>query len=103
MGSSIKWVVGIVVVIVLAGVAWKMGLINKMSQPTAMSTSTPEMVVATSTTQANTTGLPTDANDSSDAAMAQDSAAIDAQMQGMTTDQASLDQSMSDKPISQAY
>ncbi|MDB5224590.1 MAG: hypothetical protein JWO43_212 [Candidatus Adlerbacteria bacterium] len=88
-------------IIILAGVAWKMGYL-KMSGPTGMATTTPS-IIATTTETVPSSGLPTADTDTSDAAMVQDSAAIDAQIQGMNSDQASLDQSMSDKPVTQSY
>ncbi len=47
--------------------------------------------------------LPTAANDASDGALAQDSAAMDTQMQGLSTDSANASASLSDKPVTQEY
>jgi hypothetical protein len=46
--------------------------------------------------------LPTQ-GDTSDAALVQDSAAVDAQIKSLSSDQANLDSSLNDKPVSQEY
>ncbi len=93
----------IVVLIVLAGGAWLVMWSGWIKKPT---TTTPVAQTATSTPQAqpeqNMNGMAA-ANDATDAALEQDTAAVDAQMQGLTQDSASLDTSLNDKPLPQAY
>src|SRR5579872_4223983 len=99
MSSGLKWIVGLVVIIVIAGLAvWKFGLPSGMNQPT---TTTPSANQNTNT-QAQS-GLPTSQSDTSDAALTQDSAAVDTQIQGMSQDQSSVDSSLNDQPVQQSY
>jgi hypothetical protein len=50
-----------------------------------------------------TNDLPTQPNDASDQALSQDQAAIDTQMQGLSTDSANAQASTNDQPVSQEY
>src|SRR4051812_32986373 len=92
-----KWIIGIIVVALAAGGLWYSGVLAQfgmMSTPTA--TTTP---VAATTTQAVAqpeNGMSA-TNDASDAALAQDATAIDAQMAGLSQDSANVDSSMNDK------
>ncbi len=103
MSSAIKI---IVVLVVVAGGAWVVmwsGWLPK-SQPTV---ATPQPVATTTPTPPpppppDMNGMSA-ASDSSDVAFAQDVAAIDAQLQGLGTDMASYDATITDKPTPQAY
>lgn len=95
----------IIVLIVLAGGAWVVMWSGWLSKPQPVVTRAP--VVATTTPAApapepNMNGMAA-ANDASEMALLQDTAAIDTQMQGLTSDSASLDSSLNDKPMPQAY
>jgi len=98
-----KWIIGIIVVVLLGGALWYSGWLgNKsMMQPSTTPTSTAQ------TTQPQAVAQPENGmaatNDTSDAALTQDTAAIDAQMQGLNSDSANIDSSMSDKETAQSY
>lgn len=96
MSAGMKWIVALIV-IVIAGIGlWKSGLIS-LSAPSPLTNQE-----ATSTPQAQS-GLPTAQSDTSDAAVTQDAAAIDAQLQGLNQDQAAVNSSLSDQPVQQSY
>ena len=101
-----KWIIGIIIVILLGGAVWYSGVLNNLGMmPSATPTSTPQ--AATTTPQAAAVPQPENGmaanNDASDAAITQDTAAIDAQMQGLSSDNANVDSSLSDKPTAQSY
>jgi hypothetical protein len=100
-----KWIIGIIIVVLLAGALWYSGVLGNLSMtPSQTPTSTPETA---STTQQAAVPQPENGmaatNDASDAAIAQDTAAIDAQMQGLSTDNSNVDSSMNDKQTVQSY
>jgi len=81
-GSKI-WIWVIVILIIIGGVWWYLS---------SSSSSTPS---TTPTQQTNTTSVTgANPNDDSDAAMAQDATAIDTQMSGLNSDNASADQGL---------
>ena len=90
-----KWIIGIVVVVLAGAALWWSGWLGNMT-PSQTATTTPQ--AAQPQAQAPTNGMSA-SNDTSDAAMAQDAAAIDAQMQGLTQDTSSVDTSLSDKSV----
>lgn len=75
----------IVIIIIIAGIWWYMS---------SSSSSTPTAPAATETQQSNTGVTGTSPTDDSDAAMAQDTSAIDTQMTGLTSDNESADQGL---------
>ncbi len=94
-----KWIIGIIIVAVAVGALWFSGALSKLGlMPSPTPTSTPQ--AATSTPQAAApapeNGMSAN-NDASDAALAQDTAAVDAQMQGLAQDSANVDSGMSDQ------
>jgi len=95
-----KWVIGLIIlVVVAAGVAWKMGWLHAPAPVTASQT-------ATSTgeqSQQIQSGLPTAQSDTSDAAISQDAAAIDTQINGMNQDSAAVDSSLNDQQTTQSF
>ena len=95
-----KWIIGIVVVIIIGAGLWYSGVLGTLMTPPA--------APATNSGQATTTNQQAAAqpengmsanNDASDAAITQDTAAIDAQMQSVTTDSANVDTSLNDKSV----
>lgn len=94
MSTGLKWIVALVVIIIAGVMLWQSGLVS-LSAPPALPAET-----ASSTPQS---GLPTAQSDTSDAALVQDSAAIDAQLTGMSQDSAAVDQSFTDQPVQQSY
>lgn len=97
----IKWIIALLVIAGLGWLLWSSGwLKGATQQPAAVQNST-------ATTTQNTPPAPINGmsanNDTSDAALAQDVIAIDAQMKGLATDSASMDASMNDKATTQAF
>jgi len=102
MSSAIKF---LVVLIVLAGGAWLAYWGGWLTKPQTTATDTQQVATTTAPTPEppqNMNGMSA-ANDAGDEALAQDMVAVDAQMQGLTNDSASLDITINDKPTPQAY
>ena len=99
-----KWIIGIIIVALLGGALWYSGWLGNRGTMSAQTTSTP---AAATTTQQAAVPQPEDGmaatNDASDAAITQDTAAVDAQMQGLTTDSANVDSSLNDQQTAQSY
>lgn len=95
-----KWILGIIVLVALAvGVLWWQGLLQPWifpQEPVQETAQQPQPIQSQ-------TGLPTADSDTSDDALVQDSAAIDAQIKAFESDSASVDESLNDKPVEQAY
>jgi hypothetical protein len=104
----IKFLITVVVLAALVGGLWWSGWLNKiiamipMQTPVATETATTTPPVA-NTQQTPPNDLPTATNDASDSALAQDSAALDAQIKNLGTDSANSSASLSDKPVTQEY
>ncbi|HWB34296.1 MAG TPA: hypothetical protein VG753_03195 [Candidatus Paceibacterota bacterium] len=100
-----KWLIGLVLLIIAGTGLWFSGLLKPyLPGATALiqqATTTP----ATTQQQApqQTSDLPTSQSDDSDAAIAQDSAAVDAQMQGLGSDQSNVNSSLNDQPTQQEF
>lgn len=99
MSTAVRWVIAIIIVAALAWLVWWSGwLTNKNGSaviPAQNATSTqaaaqPEPINGMSAS-----------NDASDAAIVQDTAAIDAQISAYTTDTSDVDSSMNDKQVTQ--
>jgi cytoskeletal protein RodZ len=99
-----KWIIGLgVLVIIGVGLWWSGVFSNLMPSKTAVqnqATTTPQQ---TQQQQQPVNDLPTATSDNSDAAIVQDSAAIDAQMQSLSSDSSAIDSSINDKPVTQEY
>jgi|GEM_PF-1108610 hypothetical protein len=95
-----KWIIGIIVVVALGAGLWYSGVLNTLMTPPV---ATPATTGQATTTNQQAAAQPENGmsanNDASDAAIAQDTAAIDAQMQGLTTDSANVDTSLNDKSV----
>jgi hypothetical protein len=98
-----KWIIGIIIVILLAGALWYSGVLGNMGMTSQMATTTPEVATTTPQAVAQPENGMAATNDASDNAITQDAAAIDAQMQGLSSDSANVDSSMSDKQTAQSY
>jgi len=95
-----KWIIGIIVAALIIGALWYSGVLKTMMtppSPTSTATTTPATAQPQAAAQPENGMSAT--NDASDAALSQDTAAIDAQMQGLTTDSANIDSSLSDKSV----
>ena len=101
-----KWIIGIIIVALLGGALWYSGVLNGVlgMNTSPVATTTPEVATTTPVAAAPQpeNGMAA-TNDASDAALTQDTAAIDAQMQGLNSDNANVDSSMSDKAVTQSY
>ena len=99
-----KWLIGLVVIVVIGVGLWWGGVFNQFMSPqqapVTQATTTPQQQTQQ---PAAVNDLPTQPSDTSDAAMVQDTAAVDAQFQALTTDSSSMDQSFNDKPTAQEY
>lgn len=87
--SATKWIIGIIIVVALGVALWWYMQQNPAPAPGPAAQ-----------TQAAATNP---AADTSDAAITQDAAAVDAQMQGLNSDSANVDSSLSDQPVQQSY
>lgn len=95
----LKWIIGIIIVVLAGAALWWSGWLGSFT-PSQTATTTPEASQPAAEQPLN--GMSPSA-DTSDAALSQDQAAIDAQLQGLTQDQASVDASLSDQPVTQSY
>ena len=100
-----KWIIGVVVIVAIGAGLWWSGVLNQFMAspqpaPVQQATTTPQEQTQQ---PAAVNDLPTQSSDNSDAAMVQDTAAIDAQFQGLSSDSSSMDQSFNDKPTAQEY
>ena len=95
--------------VVLVGAAWLLwwsGWLNmgaKDQQAAVATSSNATTTEATSTPAVQPLNGMSAANDTSDAAVAQDALALDAQLAGLTKDGSQVAASLSDKPITQSY
>ena len=97
--TVIKWLIGLLIVAGGAWALWWSGLLPMKAKQAPAPAST---TAATTTPQvpAPINGMSAQ-NDASDAAISQDAAALDAQMQALDGDTTSLGASFADKPIIQ--
>ncbi len=96
-----KWIIGVVVVLGLGYWAWQSGMFGKSAQPAQPQEQ--QQAPTAPQAQAPKSGLPTADNDASDAAIAQDAAAVDGQVQALGTDSTAIDTSLNDKTVTQSY
>jgi len=104
MSTLLKWVIAIIVIVGIGFLVWWSGWFrsSNTNMQAAVATSTATTTTATTTQQVPTNGMSA-ANDSSDAAIAQDAAAVDLQMQALSKDDAGVAASLADKPVTQSY
>lgn len=102
MTTTGKVLVGIIVLIIVAGGAyyWYAQTHNPATAAVQVATTTSDSAQEANTLVSNTPVLPSGSG-TSDASLSQDTAALDAQMSGLSADTASANQSVNDKPISQ--
>ncbi len=86
MPKSTKIVLTVVIIIVVAGILWYVGVGKKAANAPGPNA---------------TSGLSTSDSDTSDAALQKDLTTVDAQMNGLSKDSASVDSSLNDKPVPQ--
>ena len=95
---AIKWILAIIVITAIGWLVWWSGWLGAASVPPPA----PEPISIAPSTPEITNGM-SSPSDTSDEAMAQDTAAIELQMQGLTNDSVQVAGSMNDKPVSQDY
>lgn len=93
-----KWIVALVIIVLIGGGAWW----YLRGTPSPQTATTQQQATTTAQTPPPTDGMSA-ANDASDAAIEQDTAAVDAQMQGLSTDSANVNSSLNDQPGSVTY
>jgi hypothetical protein len=97
-----KWIIGLGILVIIGVGLWWGGVFSSF-----MPSTPPPAPVATTTPQEETpapvSDLPTQSNDASDAAILQDTAAIDAQMTSLDSDSANVDNGLNDKPVTQEF
>jgi hypothetical protein len=101
-----KWIIGIIIVVLLAGALWYSGVLSSFGlgmMPSQTATTTQETATTTQQAVAQPENGMAATNDASDAAITQDTAAVDAQMQGLGSDSAAVDSSLNDKQTAQSY
>ena len=101
----IKWIIALVVIVAAGAGLWYSGMLNQWlpsMQPAQTATQTATTTQAAQQQQPQN-DLPTATNDASDAAILQDTAAIDAQMQSYSSDSANVSSGINDKPVTQEY
>lgn len=95
MSTAIKWVLVLVVVAGAGWLVWQSGWLSSVPQQAPITATTTPPVV-------NTNGM-SPAEDTSDAGLMQDAAAVDAQMKALEGDAVNVESSLNDKPGSQDY
>ena len=99
-----KWIIGIIIVALLGGALWYSGMLGTFGMTASQTpTSTPQLATTTPQAVVKPENGMAAANDASDVALIQDTAAIDAQMKGLNDDNAKVDSSASDKQTTQSY
>ena len=103
--SALKWIIGLVVLVAIGAGLYFSGWLGNIKLPgqQTQTTQQPATTTPTQTQQQPVSDLPTQSNDASDAAIVQDSAAVDAQLTSLSSDSAGIDQSLNDKPVTQEY
>lgn len=94
-----KWIIGIVVVVIIGAGLWYSGVFKTFMTPSAPAQQTATTTPATQQAAAQPENGMSANNDASDAAITQDTAAIDAQMQGLNSDSANVDSSLNDQSV----
>jgi len=103
MSTTMKAIIALLVIAAAGAALWWSGWLNSIGimapQQQSTATTTPQQTQQ----QQAVNDLPTPANDASDAAIQQDLAAFDVQMQATAGDVNQVDQGLNDKPVAQEY
>ncbi|MGC9602680.1 MAG: hypothetical protein ABSE76_03000 [Minisyncoccia bacterium] len=94
-----KWIIGIIVVILIGVGLWYSGVLGTLTPPAAPATNSGQATTTNQQAANQPENGMSATNDTSDTAITQDTAAIDAQMQGLTTDSANIDSSLNDQSV----
>ena len=98
MSMAIKWILAIIVITAIGWLIWWSGWLGAAPVPPPA----PEPISAAPNTPEMTNGM-SSPTDTSDEAIAQDTAAVELQMQGLSNDSAQMANGMNDKPVAQDY
>lgn len=98
MSTTVRWIIAVLIIAALAWLVWWSGWLT--GKKPVMAPAAANNTQATTTPPAPTNGMSA-SNDASNAAITQDTAAIDTQMQAYGTDTTNVDSSMSDKQVTQ--
>lgn len=96
MATAIKWIFIVLIIGALGWLVWWSGWLG------AAPVATPIEPAPLAAPEQNTNGM-SPASDTSDAGLAQDTTAVDVQMQALISDSANVDSSMDDKQTPQDY
>ena len=105
MSTLLKWVIAIIVLVGAGWLLWWSGWFRNTDgaiQASLVATSTQSGAKASSTSTVPQNGMSA-LSDSSDAAVAQDAVAVDAQMQALGKDSSQISASLNDTPVAQSY
>ena len=97
-----KWIIGLGVIVIVGVGLWWSGMIAQFL-PKAQTTPPATTSQETAQTPAPVSDLPTPNDDTSDTAIAQDSAAVDAQLAALGVDSTNLSSSLNDKPVTHEF
>lgn len=103
MTKIITWAVVIIVVIGGGFWAWQSGMLKSLIPGGQTTQPTNTQQADNTQQQAPQSDLPTGNSDASDAALTQDTVAVDGQLSAYAQDSAAVDQSLSDKQTAQEY
>ncbi|MEI7720111.1 MAG: hypothetical protein WCI89_02800 [bacterium] len=107
MPAVLKWVLVLVVLVGVGWLLWWSGWFKSASYSASTQGNAAGAVAATTTQAASAAPAPLNgmsvASDSSDPAIGQDTAAVDAQMQALDADGSQVTASLNDKPVAQSY
>jgi hypothetical protein len=99
MSKTSKITIGVIIVIIAVIVWFLMAGKNPVSVQPTSSAPAPQNAPAPASTSSE--GLSTSPTDTSNAALNQDLTSIDAQLNGLASDSANIDQGLNDQPVSQ--
>lgn len=102
MKTAVLWI--ILAVVVVGGGIWWWAASQGQASPTAINTpSTSQQAAASGTQQNSGQNAIVSANGNSNAALQTDLSNIDGQMNGFSSDNASINQGLNDQPVQQSY
>ena len=100
MPTALKWIIGLIVV---AGAGWFLWWSGWLGNTNNIPASQTGSAVEVKNVAADPQNGMSESGNTSDAALAQDSAALDAQLKAFAQDSSNIDSSLNDKPVAQSY
>jgi cytoskeletal protein RodZ len=98
-----KWIIAVGVLVIIGVGLWWSGVLSSFMPKAAPAVQQQATTTPQQQTQQPVSDLPTAGSDNSDAALVQDSAAVDAQIKSLNSDSSNIDSGMNDKPINQEF